>query len=315
MDGPSINPLASTRHQALRPLRHAGIIKIPNGENSDFDHAAFDPKTRRVFIAHTARDSIEVIDHDAQKHIATLPGFPGVAGAVADDGDILTTNRGAATITWLDAATYKTKAVFPSGPRPNGAAIIKNKGIGIAACIGDAQQGPTLQVIDLKTATQRAIELPGRPRWCVTDADAKRIFLCIREPSMVLSASLPDLTDIVHWKLPSGGAHGLDIDHARNRLYAACDDGALVEIDSISGKVTNVWPIAGPPDVTFFNAATGLVHVAIGDPGLVETIDPRTNASARTMTGAGAHTTAIVVPDRLYAISAGHGGVLVLADE
>ncbi len=37
------------------------------------------------------------------------------------------------------------------------------------------------------------------------------------------------------------------------RLYAACDDGALVEVDSRSGEVTNVWPIAGPPDVTFFN--------------------------------------------------------------
>src|SRR6185437_12030169 len=74
-----------------------GVMQIPNAENSEFDHAAFDPATRRVFIAHTARDCIEVIDHDAQRHIATLPGFPGVAGAVADDGAILTTNRGAAT--------------------------------------------------------------------------------------------------------------------------------------------------------------------------------------------------------------------------
>jgi len=296
------------------PLKSLGVIEIPNGADSDFDHAAFDAKTRRVFIAHTARDCIEVIDHDAQTHIATLPGFPGVAGAVADDGEILTTNRGAATITWLDAATYNVKAVFPSGPRPNGAAIIKRLGIGIAACIGDADQGPVLQIIDLKKVTQRAIELPGRPRWCVTDAAAERIFLCIREPSMVLVARLPDLSDVIHWKLPSDGAHGLDIDHHRKRLYAACDDGALVEIDSDVGKITNVWTIAGVPDVTFFNPSTGLVHVAIGDPGLVETIDPKTGAIDRTTTGRGAHTTAIVVPDQLYVISPEHGGVLVLAD-
>jgi hypothetical protein len=313
MDGPSTHPTSSTSTR-LGPLREVGVIRIPNGENSDFDHAAFDPRTRRVFIAHTARDCIEVIDHDARKHIATLPGFPGVAGAVADDGEILTTNRGAATITWFDAATYEVKAVFPSGPRPNGAVILKQMGIGIAACIGDADQGPVLQIINLREATQRSINLPGRPRWCVTDALAERVFLCIREPSMVLVARLPDLTDVVHWRLPAGGAHGLDIDHSRNRLYAACDDGALVEIDSNSGKVTNVWPIAGPPDVTFFNPASGLVHVAVGDPGVVETIDPLTGASARTMTGAGAHTTAIVVPDRLYVISPKHGGVLVLAD-
>jgi hypothetical protein len=295
-------------------MKNLGLIEIPNALNSEFDHAAFDPRTRRVFIAHTARDCIEVIDHDAQKHVATLPGFPGVAGAVADDGEILATNRGAASVAWVDATTYETRAVVKSGQRPNGAAIVKRAGIGIAACIGDNSEGPTLHAFNLNDGRQRVIDLPGRPRWCVTDAAAERVFLCIREPSMVLVACLPDLGGVVYWRLPAGGAHGLDIDHASGRLYAACDDGALVEIDSGSGKVTNVWPIAGVPDVTFLNPATGLVHVAIGEPGLVETIDPRTGTSIRTMTSAGAHTTAIVFPDRLYVISAKHGGVLVLAD-
>jgi DNA-binding beta-propeller fold protein YncE len=295
-------------------MKILGVIQIPNALNSEFDHAAFDSKTRRVFVAHTARDCIEVIDHDAGKHIATLSGFPGVAGAVADDGEILATNRGSASVAWLDGSTYETKAVFKCGPRPNGAAIVKRAGLGIAACIGDDRVGPTLRAIKLNDGSQRVIDLPGRPRWCVTDAAAERVFLCIREPSMVLVARLPDLDGVVHWTLPSGGAHGLDIDHARGRLYAACDDGGLVEIDSGSGKVTNVWPIAGAPDVTFFNPATGCVHVAIGEPGLVETIDPRTGKSVRTMTGVGAHTTAIVVPDRLYVISPGHGGILVLED-
>ncbi len=106
----------------------------------------------------------------------------------------------------------------------------------------------------------------------------------------------------------------LDIDPAHGRLYAACDDGALVELDSSSGAVTNVWPIAGPPDVTFFNAATGLVHVAIGEPGLVQSIDPRNGRSEHIATGTGAHTTALVVPDHLYVISPQHDGILLLAE-
>jgi hypothetical protein len=159
-----------------------------------------------------------------------------------------------------------------------------------------------------------SVELPGRPRWCVTDAAAERLFLCIREPSMVLVARLPDLDAVRHWKIPSSRAHGLDIDHSRGRLYVACDDSTLVEMSSTSGDVTNVWPIAGPPDVTFFNPASGLVHVAIGEPGLVETIDPRNGHGMRTVTGADAHTTALVAPDRLYVISPAHGGILVLSD-
>jgi hypothetical protein len=47
----------------------------------------------------------------------------------------------------------------------------------------------------------------------------------------------------------------------------------------------------------------------------VETIDPKTGNGVQTMTGADAHTTVMVPPDRLYVISPAHGGVLVFADE
>jgi streptogramin lyase len=120
---------------------------------------------------------------------------------------------------------------------------------------------------------------------------------------MVLTARLPDLSDIAHWPLPSGGAHGMDIDHEAGRLYVACDEGSLVEVDARSGKVTNAWPLAGGPDATFFNPASGLVHVAIGDPGLVQTIDPRTGESHTIATAKGAGTTALVAPDRLCVLS------------
>jgi hypothetical protein len=131
---------------------------------------------------------------------------------------------------------------------------------------------------------------------------------------MVLVAGLPDLNVIAQWRLPSGGAHGLDVDHERGRIYVACDDGALVEVDSLSGAICQTWPIAGPPDVTFFNPASGRVHVAIGEPGLVETVDPQSGRTARTATAKAAHTTVLVPPDRLYVISPEHGGLLVLTD-
>jgi YVTN family beta-propeller protein len=296
------------------PLKTIGTIAIPDAVGSEFDHAALDAKSRRVFIAHTARDCVEVIDHDAGKHLATLPGFPGVAGAVADNGQILVTNRGSASVALLDANTLETRATYRTGSRPNGAVIVAQSGLGIAACIGDDRETPTLQLFELNGPRHVSIDLPGRPRWCVTDAAAERVFLCIREPSMVLVARLPDLGAVTHWKVPSSGAHGLDIDHSRERLYVACDDSTLVEMSSTSGEITNVWPIGGPPDVTFFNPVTGLVHVAIGEPGLVDSIDPRNGNSTRTVTGAGAHTTALVAPDQLYVISAAHGGVLVLSD-
>ncbi|MDP9278031.1 MAG: hypothetical protein M3P00_01285 [Gemmatimonadota bacterium] len=177
-----------------------------------------------------------MIDHDTGRHIATLPGFPEAAGVVADDGYVLVTNRGAASLAWVDARTLETRAVFKTGPRPNGVAIVSRRGLAIAACIGDEIQGAKLQVQVLDGRQQYSAELPGQPRWCVTDAAAELVFLAIREPSMVLVARLPELNEVEHWKLPSGGAHGLDIDHQRGHLYIACDDGALVEVDIGSGR-------------------------------------------------------------------------------
>jgi YVTN family beta-propeller protein len=304
--------LNRSRREAVMPLKTVGTIAIPGAGGSAFDHGAFDAKSRRVFIAHTARDCLEVIDNG--KHLATLPGFPGAAGAVADDGQVLVTNRGSASVALVDASTLETRALFKTGGRPNGGVIVAKSGLAIAACIGADGETPTLQLFELSSQRHVSIELPGRPRWCVTDVAAARVFLCIRDPSVVLVARLPDLGAVTHWKIPSSGAHGLDIDHSNRRLYVACDDSTLVEMSSISGEVMNVWPIAGAPDVTFFNPATGLVHVAIGEPGLVETVDPRTGRSMQTMTGADAHTTVLVPPDQLYVISPAHGGILVLSD-
>ncbi len=296
------------------PLKMIGTIEIPGSAGSSFDHGAFDPKSRRIFVAHTGRDCVEVIDHDARRHIATLPGFPAAAGVVADDGTVLVTNRGAASLACVDAFSFETRAVFKTGSRPNGVAIVSQRGLAIAACIGDEAHGAKLQVFGLDGGQHCSVDLPGPPRWCVTDVASERVFLAIREPSMVLVARLPDLGGVEHWELPVGGAHGLDIDHQGGHLYVACDDAALVEVDIGSREVSNTWPIAGAPDVTFFNPATGLVHVAIGKPGLVQSIDPRTGDSAQIMTGAGAHTTALAAPNILYAFSPFHQGALILED-
>src|ERR1700710_924080 len=146
-------------------LKPSATIAIPGSAGSSFDHGAFDPKTRRVFVAHTGRDYVEVIDHDAGRHIATLPGFPEAAGVVADDGIVLVTNRGAASLAWVDARSLETRAVFKTGPRPNGVAIVAQRGFAIAASLGDDTQGAKLHAFSLDGLQQYSIDLPGPPRW------------------------------------------------------------------------------------------------------------------------------------------------------
>ena len=296
------------------PLKAIGTIEIPHSVGSMFDHGALDLMTGRVFVAHTSRNCIQVIDQSTGRHLATVEGFPEPAGVVAEDGQVLITNRGAASLAWITAGTLATRAVIDTGARPNGVALVARSRLALVACIGDQARGPELQALALEGGYRRAIELPGRPRWCVADRDGTRIFLAIREPSMVLVARLPDLDDVQHWMLPCTGAHGLDIDHAAGLLYIACDGGRLIQIDIIDGAVRGEWALAGAPDATFFNPTSGLVHVAIGEPGLVQSIDPRTGANTRCTTAPGAKTTALVAPDRLFVFSPSHGGILELME-
>src|SRR5258708_39906662 len=97
----------------------AGTIEIPNSLGSAFDHGAFESETRRVFIAHTARDCLEVVDVDASLHVATLCGFPEAAGVGAGGGCGLGTNRGSASLAWIDARPLETRLVLASAPPPN----------------------------------------------------------------------------------------------------------------------------------------------------------------------------------------------------
>ena len=115
-------------------LKNIGLIEIPNSAAVRLITVLSIPSTRRVFVAHTRRGCVEVIDHDARKHIKTLPGFPEAASVVADAGTILVTNRGAASLACVDALSFETRAVFKTGPRPNGVAIAAKHGLGRRGC-------------------------------------------------------------------------------------------------------------------------------------------------------------------------------------
>src|SRR5260370_41349802 len=140
-------------------LSFKSVIEIPDA-GALFDHGAFDPKSRRVFVAHMARNRVEVIDHDTGRHLAALNGFPEAAGVVADDGQVLVTNRGAGALAWIDAHTLETRAVLVTAPRPNGVAIVARSRLAAGACIGDETHGPEPQVLELWANPRCALKPP-----------------------------------------------------------------------------------------------------------------------------------------------------------
>lgn len=282
------------------PLHLAGHVNLPEHRKSGgFDHAAVHAASGHVYVAHTANDAVDVFDPVARKHLFSVPDLTAVAGALVSDESqlVFTSNRGENTIGVFSPGPEPTVTKIAVGVRPNGLAYDAKRGLVLAANVGDpAVPGSyTLSMVDLDTRAMRAsIEVPGRTRWAVFDADAEAFYVNIMHPSqiVVVDARRPDAIARA-MPLPADGAHGLDFDPATRRLFCACDVGVLVTLDAGTGKVLNEAKLSGAPDVVWFNAGRRQLTVAIGDPGVVDVFDTTTMQSLGAVaTEKGAHTTA-----------------------
>jgi DNA-binding beta-propeller fold protein YncE len=283
-----------------QPLTLTGHVPLPAHTGSGgFDHAAVHAATGHVYVAHTANSTVDVFDPVAKKHLFSVPDLKAVAGALVSDESqlVFTSNRGENTIGVFAPGPNPKVTKIAVGMRPNGLAWDAKRRLLLAANVGDpaVPHSYTLSLVDLDARSMRAsIEVPGRTRWAVFDADAELFYVNIMQPSqiVVVDARHPDR---IARTIPvaADGAHGLDFDAATGRLFCACDAGVLVTLEARSGKVLSQGKLSGVPDVVWFNPARRQLYVAVGDPGVVDVFD---TVSMRRLgsvaTEKGAHTTA-----------------------
>ena len=288
-------------------LELTGYVDLPEHKaKGGFDHAAVHAASGHVYVAHTANDAVDVFD--AQKYLFSIPGLPGVAGAlVSDEANLIfSSNRAENTIGIFAPGPDSEVTKVKVGIGPNGLAYDPGRKLLLAANVGDpAIAGShTVTMVDAGDRTARAeIAMPGRTRWTVFDPDAEVFYVNIVNPAViaVIDARKPDR--LAHmFAVPAAGPHGLDFDRATHRLFCACDAGMLFSLDARSGKILNAGPLSGAPDVVFFNRQRRHLYVAIGDPGVIDVFSTTTMERLATVkTEAGAHTTALSPDDdRLY---------------
>lgn len=282
------------------PLELTGHVELPAHKGSGgFDHAAVHAATGHVYVAHTANSAVDVFDPAKRRCLYTIPGLAAVAGALVSDESqlVFTSNRGENTIGVFAPGADPEVIKIAVGMRPNGLAYDAKRRLVLAANVGDpaVPRSHTLSMVDLDSRSLRSsIEVPGRTRWTVFDAEAQAFYVNIMRPSqiVVVDARQPDRVART-MDIPADGAHGLDFDPATRRLFCACDAGVLVTIDAGTGKVLDDSKLSGVPDVVWFNAKRHQLYVAVGDPGVIDVFDTKTmKRLGRVATEKGAHTTA-----------------------
>lgn len=279
----------------LIKVGHIGLP--PHFRDGGFDHAAVHLGSAQLFVAHTANDSIEVIDTERDTFLMTIEGHRGVAGALVDEesGTVFTSDRAAGTVSSFNITDPDSKTITRVGGKPNGMAFAPNHRLLLAANVGklDGSPGVTVSFIDTDSGILREdIEVPGRTRWSVYDAKRDRFYVNIADPAQILvfNASEP-ARQAASIPVSATGPHGLDIDSSLDRLFCACDGAALVAFDLESRLETGRAELAGVPDVVFVSESHHRIYVAIGDPGVIQVFDTCSLELLETVTTElGAHT-------------------------
>ncbi len=270
---------------------HAG----PGG----FDHAAVHRQSGRIYVAHTANNTVDLIDCASDRYLHSIRHLTGVAGAlVCDERDLVfTSNRGDDSVSILDVSDGEELARIKVGVRPNGLAFDTADELLLAANVGnpDVANSFTVSIVDIARRMMiHSVAVPGRTRWAVFDAASESFYVNIAEPSEIAVIDADNPARVSRSiAVPARGPHGLDFDPATNRLFCACDEGRLLALDAASGEVLHEASLSGTPDVIFFNPALKHLYVAVGDPGVIDVFE--TGALQRlevVPTGKGAHTLA-----------------------
>ncbi len=282
-------------------VQHVGYVELPEHRGAGgFDHADIHEPSERLYVAHTSNDALDVIDLARDRYLESVPGLTGVAGALVSEtrGLVFTSNRGENTVSVFAPGAERNAFKIGVGVKPNGLAFDASRGILVVANVGDPSipGSHAVSVVDVGRRERIAeIEVPGRTRWAVYDPARETFFVNIASPSRIVAIEARNPTGVARdYEVPAAGPHGLDLDPATGRLLCACDVGALVAIEPVSGRVVGEVPLSGAPDVIFLHPETRRLYVAIGDPGVVDVVDVATMRRAEVVpTEAGAHTLAL----------------------
>ncbi len=276
-------------------------IDLPHHQSGGFDHADVHLESGRVYVAHTGLGTVEIIDGERAKHLATLTGCLDASGVVCAQKEnlVFAASRGTGKILVVDALTNRVLREAQAGSAPNGLAWDSyHKQLLVA----DVQDNKARLVDPYSGELISSLQLTGRPRWCVYSMTRDQFLVNVREPSGVAVLAPENLSQKSFLPVSVAGPHGINIDDETSLAYVACDAGQVVILDISTGHEKTVVPIGGVPDVVWLNADRHRFYCAVGNPGAIEVIDThKLVVDERVTTEEGAHTfTFDRIRQRLY---------------
>jgi DNA-binding beta-propeller fold protein YncE len=291
-------------------LTHVSTIELPNHiQPGGFDHAAIHHTHSCLYVAHTINNALDVIDCVTDQYLHSIPDLSGVAGALVSEERnlVFTSNRSENTVGIFTPGNEQGLVKIPVGQRPNGLSFDPQRGLLLAANVGNPElpDSFTISMVDVERRKMIAsIPVADRTRWTIYDPHTDAFYVNIADPAQIVVVEATHHDRIARTlTVPAVGPHGLDLDVENYILFCACDDGKLFTLATSSGEILHTADLSGKPDVIFFNPTLKHLYVAVGDPGMIDVFETESLTRLETIfTEKGAHTLAFdPTSNKIYA--------------
>ena len=302
-----------TASAADAPLTLSQTIPLA-GYHGGFDHFAYDPAKGRFLLAAEDHGTVDVFDLRSASHLQPLSGFKNPHNIVIRPGasTMLVVDSGPSKSQLIDAATYRK---------------IKNLVLEIGAnatlydplkeCIyittgGDRVDSKvsTLIAVDPETgAVLKSAALPSiHLQPLAMDAATNRLFVNLADKNTVAVVDRDSFKLLAQW--PTGAAKrnsAIAFDGVKHRIYVMGRTGALVVMNTETGKITDTISVPKDADDIAFDEVAHRLYVPGGDGflGVYDVVDPdHTKEVSRIATRKDARTGLLLSREHKYLLAA-----------
>ena len=265
--------LAAPRHAPARTeavSRYHLVKTVPLGAPNRWDYAVYSPTTHRVFIAHGNR--LTVVDAGTGRVVGQVGPIPGGPHGIAFDP---AANRGITDDGRLGQAVIfdlKTLEVLERVKIQRGADAVTFDPVSGHAFVIDGDTGEIAVVDPVHAKVVTFIHLGGDLEYAVPGDNGKLYVNGVTHREIFRIDTATNRVD-ASWPIPQcRSPHGLSIDTRTHRLFASCENGRLVVVDSQSGAVVTTLPIGLGTDSDRFDPKTGLIFSSNGLDGTLSII-------------------------------------------
>ena len=263
------------------------------GGDGGWDYLSYDAVGKRLFIPRGTR--VTVVDPATGKSLGEIANTPGVHGVALaqDQGKGFTSNGRDNSVSVFDLKTLQISATVSIDAKNPDAIVYDPASKRVFTGNGGSQNVTT---IDAATnAVVGNVALPGRPEFAA--AGNAMVYFNIEDKNEIVAIDARKNAVVNTWPLGTcDSPTGLSMDVAHHRLFAGCQNSAMIVMNSDTGAVVATLPIGKGSDATAFDPATQLAFSSNGDGTLTVVHEDSPDAFAvvqNAATQAGARTLAL----------------------